>query len=499
MSERNKQNIIFTIFIIILITVTNESFTEIDIPSKKVKETADLILDAKSKLIPADKSTVTIPSKYYMITVKENGTVLSSMRWYMIAREGSDSYAEDMNGDFYIIKYKHVKKLLSKSFAYHFYEASSLPRLSVNGGDEISPTGASWSYRNVNGSMLKAPYGSSLKDICSYPVSGSAKLSFSIPPKKCEINLYNGENLLGNYASLEELPSLSCGLRVKIDAEWEAKDYGGKLRYEFYTKEWLAPVYTFQSTKINSGEFFLVRVENAISPHNIEFSSIPEIYYEPIFYGDIALIPIKKELSAPCSYTFTFKYGDDVQQLEVNVESRAIREDKTCDVLYYPSENDTKRISELFEAVTKHSASKSYFNEGFLDYAPSDNKSAQIAEVFYGFGHTVIPTNGRTPYRLDGVIYIFPEAAEIPSVCHGTVLHTGNDPILGLYAAVDHGSGLLTWYCNLSELCVGTGDTVYKGTSVGVSGNVGIDDINGVYLITTAGGIPVSPYPMQDG
>ena len=79
----------------------------------------------------------------------------------------------------------------------------------------------------------------------------------------------------------------------------------------------------------------------------------------------------------------------------------------------------------------------------------------------------------------------------------GKVLCAETHPLIGNYVAVDHGMGLITWYCNMSEIKVSLGDEVNIGTSVGASGDTGFDGINGVYFITTVNGVPISPYPLQ--
>lgn len=483
--------------------VKDENKAAIGIADRDTDRIAKMILKLNSRLVPTDQN-VSLPSKYYSVTMKENGAVICELKLYLIPQKNMPSYAVTADRKIYAIRYKDAKPLLSSYFSSHFYDNSELPVLSVNGGDEIAPSKSKWSYREVGGGMIDNPHVTAEINASSYSIVTFSDLSFSLKPKDCSVKLLDGEMLLGEYPSLESVPtsvSLEPGIKIEINAIWDGANYEGNAHYEFYCGEYISPSYTVHNAKVSSGEFFYVSVKNVNSPHNIEFSSLPEIYATPVFFpnGDAyhALIPVKKELATPCAYTFTFKYGNDVQSFTVTVEPRAVRNDKECNITLPINESELERVNELLCDTALESVHHCFWKDGFLDYSPDENASARLAEVYYGFGHTVISTNGLPDHRLDGVIYMFPVGSHIPSVCPGRVIKTGNDPFLGLYVAIDHGSGLITWYCNMSAISVNPGDSVKMGETVGISGDTGFDGINGVYLITTAGGIPVSPYPLQ--
>ena len=521
MKEKTKHVLIITIGVIILliptiiaissyyshtksdykITVYNENYESVTVPSPYTNKTAELILKASRNLTPTDLATDMLPQKYYYISIKKKDVELSSFRWYIRTDKNTDSYAVDKDGKVFLADKRDIKRILSQSFTYHFYENSSLPRLSINGGDEIIPQTAKWSFKEVGGSIIRSPGVYTSSENLSYPIDAASKLSFTLTPQKCSIKVYDGNELIGNYSSVDDLPLLKSGWRVKIKASWRGNGCKGNAYYEFSTEDQAKPVYSILDTTILAGEFITVKAENVKTPRNIEFSSIPEIHTSPTFFpinGELyALIPISKELSAPCNYTFIFKYGNDIQRLSVSVEARTVRHDKECEVFLPLNDENLGRVYELFERTSHQSGNSCSFGDGFVDYSPNDEEMT-IASVFYGFGHSINPTNGLPTYRLDGVIYIFPSGADIPSVCDGRVILVGDDPILGHYVAVDHGLGLMTWYCRLGSSAVSEGNDLSAGDTVGISGNTGFGEINGVYLITTVGGVPVSPYPLQN-
>ena len=58
---------------------------------------------------------------------------------------------------------------------------------------------------------------------------------------------------------------------------------------------------------------------------------------------------------------------------------------------------------------------------------------------------------------------------------------------------IDHGGGLMTWYCNLGDLDVREGDAVAKGEAIGKSGESLLLDGNGVLILCSLKGTFVDP------
>ena len=486
------------------VVVTDEKNISIPVSDDSVDAAAELIIQLDQKKLPYNGIPSSLKNKCYHITVKEQDTILSSYDYYVSIEKNTVSYLKDINGQYYSIEYNQIKELLSSGFSYFFYNNSTLPSLSINGGSDVIPMNAEWKYRSVSGSMLRPPRIDTSNEIAAYPMRASTTLSFSTEPSECSVRVYADGKSLGKFDSLHDIPYYmidNINLTFKIDARWNSDDYQGRAYYEFSSTVGDDPEYTLLSNTVQSGEFFVVMVENISAPQKIVFSSIPEIGVTPVFYkeGDraFALIPISKELSSPTEYTFSFKYGADIQNFTVSVNSRSIYT-KEYGVSISRNDQNLSEYNSLLNNIGAKGEGTRYFNGKFLDYAPDNNDEAKIADVFFGYGHKIIPADGAESYRLDGVVYIFPTDAAVPAICAGRVIHTGVNAILGNFAVVDHGFGLKTWYCNLKSISVSVGSTVAKGQSIGISGDTGYNNINGVYLITTVHNVPVSPYPLQD-
>ena len=50
------------------------------------------------------------------------------------------------------------------------------------------------------------------------------------------------------------------------------------------------------------------------------------------------------------------------------------------------------------------------------------------------------------------------------------MVYTGNCDYLGSFVVIEHGLGLRTWYCNLSNINVTVGDYVSRGEQIGRCG-----------------------------
>jgi murein DD-endopeptidase MepM/ murein hydrolase activator NlpD len=99
----------------------------------------------------------------------------------------------------------------------------------------------------------------------------------------------------------------------------------------------------------------------------------------------------------------------------------------------------------------------------------------------------VAPANGRLSSRFGlqrvlngkprsphaGLDIAVPTGTRINTAANGTVVDAGDYYFTGKTVYIDHGNGLLTMYCHLSEIGVMAGDNVAKGQAIGLSGMTG--------------------------
>ncbi|MGH3367312.1 MAG: M23 family metallopeptidase [Nocardioidaceae bacterium] len=87
------------------------------------------------------------------------------------------------------------------------------------------------------------------------------------------------------------------------------------------------------------------------------------------------------------------------------------------------------------------------------------------------------------------------EGSPVGSAAAGEVTYTGYDGSYGNKIEVTHFDGTVTWYCHLSSIYVGTGDSVGTGTTIGAVGTTGNSTGPHLHLeVHPGGGGSVDPY-----
>lgn len=489
------------------VSIHDEKGGDVSTAGIKSNDLADIVLKMNEKMYAtgASLSEDELPEKYYDITVSSEESSLEC-RYYFSLNDGEKTIVHDSRGEFYYLDFNDAKPFLSTSCAQSLYESSKLPTLAIFGGDDIIPTEAEWKYRTVSGTTLSAS-GIEINESASiHAMNSTTKLSFSIAPDRCSVKVSQNGKVIAEGEGLSCIPydKLSEGaLSFEIFAEWNSSaEFSGYAKYRFTSTVGLAPEFFINKTSIQSGEFVLVYAKNVSAPQKIEFSSSPSINYTPVFFEEngivYALIPIDKNLEAPQKYTFRFTYGEVTSQATVNVTQRDIK-DRDYDCTGISVNRNPSTLNEyhqlLSEIGLKYETTR-YFSDKFIDY--SLEHTSDIATIVLGYGHRRIPSNGDTPFRLDGVDYFIASGTGVSAIASGKVVYVGESDLLGKFVVIDHGLGLKTWYCNLDETLTTVGTTVVKGDTIGKPGSTGYKNTSGVYLITTIMNVPVCPYSLQE-
>lgn len=132
-----------------------------------------------------------------------------------------------------------------------------------------------------------------------------------------------------------------------------------------------------------------------------------------------------------------------------------------------PNEQDMKRIrgdrQEIDGAL--HTFSKvDAVETGFITPVQGRQSSSFGLRRFYN-------KQPRNPHS--GMDIAAVEGTPIVSPASGTVVETGNYFFNGNTVLVDHGQGLVTMYCHMSEIQVNPGDPVSQGDTLGLVGATG--------------------------
>ncbi|HUO81731.1 MAG TPA: peptidoglycan DD-metalloendopeptidase family protein [Gammaproteobacteria bacterium] len=132
-----------------------------------------------------------------------------------------------------------------------------------------------------------------------------------------------------------------------------------------------------------------------------------------------------------------------------------------------PNEEDMRRISQDSKRIGAALATWTESDDVDLDFAPPVE-----APQSSPFGlRRFFNDQPRKPHS--GLDLAAPAGTPIAAPAAGTVIETGDFFFNGNTVFIDHGQGLVTMYCHLSEIGIETGDTVAKGDVIGKVGATG--------------------------
>lgn len=90
------------------------------------------------------------------------------------------------------------------------------------------------------------------------------------------------------------------------------------------------------------------------------------------------------------------------------------------------------------------------------------------------YGNRIDPMTGNTIRFHAGIDLRAAIGTEVQSLFNGVVTHTGYGALGGYYVRVDHGNGITTYYCHLSEITCEVGQVVSQYEAIALSGNTGL-------------------------
>jgi murein DD-endopeptidase MepM/ murein hydrolase activator NlpD len=86
-----------------------------------------------------------------------------------------------------------------------------------------------------------------------------------------------------------------------------------------------------------------------------------------------------------------------------------------------------------------------------------------------------------------------PTGTTVAAAAAGTVIDAGYEGACGNMVAIDHGGGLSTMYCHLSQIFVGVKQEVQRGQAIGAAGMTGDATGPHVHFQVMQNGKPVDP------
>ncbi len=429
----------------------------------------------------------------------------------------ASSYIEDQSGSFYSPNPKVYDELLNSQFGEKIYLDSVPPTLYTASQASIIPYEVEWNYLRKNGDEAFSGNYNISDDRLEYRVAGAIDLEFSRKPTTCNITVLGASEEIHTFTSLDELAKFNASegdkLFVRIDAEWEAdkteRSFGAQ-RYEFNVLCSEPSIFTLSQSEAFGGEFIIVSISNVEDINSITYTpSIPESHktatllekssktykaldalynYKPIFSKEAsiayALLPVPAGIP---DMTFNFSLSCGISRADFSLKLNAPKA--------------VQADSEKFSDVSLTSAQKAEFSRIVFSLKDTSKglklfEGEFISPTDYGFkkdlGYNTVINDSfdllANSYSAEDI-----GGTSILSIGAGRIMQVGTSELLGRYVIVDHGLGLCTWYCGLSDVNVSLGDTVKKGDIIGKAGSTSLLCDNGMNLICSIGEVLVDP------
>lgn len=425
--------------------------------------------------------------------------------------DASFSYLEDDKGSFYSPDHLAYSLFLASPYAETVYEESTPPTLYTPLGDQVIPLQAEWTYTLNDKSEKASNNYVTTEAFLTYRIAGAINFNFSRTPDVCTVTVNSLEGNTIFSGSPEKLASLTVEenseLFVYINASWKKDEKlgsFGKQQYEFKIICVEPSTFNISSTEATGGQVLVLSVSDVDNVNSIIYSptstlsddiksnrdnaskALSELYsYRPIFVKDgsnaYALLPIPTSIPNT-DFTFSLSCGISKSELTLNLKKATA-------------------LNVNFDNALLTNAQKAEFSRILFNLKRSSSDLLLLSNDFvfpdsYGFTQTQkYNTYINESFVLLANTYISKAQSgiSVQSANVGIVSEVGFSPLLGNYVIVDHGMGLLTWYCGLSDISVDEKDIVKKGDPIGRTGSSSLLCENGVNIICSVGEILIDP------
>ena len=427
------------------------------------------------------------------------------------------SYMEDEYGNFYSLSNEDYSEFLTTSYTEKIYEDSAPPVLYTIVGDPVLPKRVEWTYTISDDSERISKNYESTEELLTYRIARTIGFDFSSVPDNCDITVKSLTGEVVFSGTPEELTTLTATenseLLVTVNAKWKKQDSTdcyGNLEYEFKILCAEPSTFHINKTEATGGQVILLTVSDVDKVESIIYEpvskllnetatatdpsakALQELYsYRPIFVKKgsqaYALLPVPINIP-DTSFTFSLSCGISKSELTVNLKKATANE-------------ITVEVDDPFINTPLMNARKAEFSRiiSYLEHSTDSTlllSESCLLPTEYGFtqkyGYNT-KINGSFNLLANTYSATLPDGISVQSASIGRVSLVGRSDLLGNYVIIDHGMGVCTWYCGLSDVSVNERDIVKKGDPIGRAGSTSLMCENGVNLICSVGGILIDP------
>ncbi|MBQ8341844.1 MAG: M23 family metallopeptidase [Clostridia bacterium] len=393
---------------------------------------------------------------------------------------------------------------LNSPLSYEVYPQASLPSLQAASTDMILPSTVDWHYRTMDGSFLQLHTPTVETEVKNYGIADNfvsflfknALNNTNFTPDDCQliitrdnVKIFNSHIRVDDLSVPLDLPALHGDELFTIHAEYYQKSdvtYYGSLTYLFTMSSTEPAVFDIINTEtVTAGSFYLFTAQNADRIDQLLFSVGAE-------QSTRAISPIVLKRGKTVYALIPTELADGADKLIVRYGSKmeAFALTHIPKTPFDASEMMDGYNLDLQSWIAQKGATQADAdqNTSFISLVkPKQNQG----ELILPFGATI--TAGKSTISLPFELYRANGDATAPA--QGIVKEVGTHTVLGGYVIVDHGCGIYSYYCGLSQTYVTVGHIVAVGDRLGQIGHNGIapDRQNTLLFMMTIGKNAVDP------
>ncbi|MBQ9778866.1 MAG: M23 family metallopeptidase, partial [Clostridia bacterium] len=452
--------------------------------------------DAFSGMLINAIRTPTVPETHkavYQITLHTNTGTAQEYRFYF-SEDSSKAYFGDGTGNLWQAREGTADTFLGSTFSFELYPASTPPVLTTAATEVIIPTELSWSYRTQKGSFADLTHITTTSEILDYSIANDVGFYFSLPPSSYEVVIRRGETELHRgLADNITLPQLAEDelLDFEINAIYNRgplNDYSGTATYRFRMRAVEPANFSLDATPAQEGTFVLLTCRNVKIEQNLQISAEPALKSTPVIFknGDLVYAAIPASEVGHQRLTVTYGTISDSFDLTVTPDTHTASHDFAG-----------AELTGDWRAALDGGIDTLIRTWGAVGYAgaPIQQKpfAAPDTSAALGFGDTLTidaTFSASVPFEL------YSTTGAVHAKAAGRVVHIGESELLGKFVILDHGCGLYTWYCGLSDVHVSVSrPAVAVNDSIGIAGSTGLGlaGKDCVLILATLGRTAISP------
>jgi len=429
----------------------------------------------------------------YEITFTEADGSVVSYKLYML-EDASDCIFTTSDGKYYMMAPETASVLLERPEFSGVNFDSLLPVATYTYSSNpitLSPSNYTWTYKNLQGATENISSDKPVENpVVKYNSANPGTLSFDKQPDEVKVTLFaNGQTVFDdvfeNLSMALSYPS-DTKLSMTIVAKWyeiDGADYHGTLTYNLNFLYDIAPTYTVADDRsLPKGDFTVLRITDFNDGETLSVSSelgIPEtanVYGKPTDPVKYAFIPLPYT-AANGKYSITYTTSDGHS---ANAEV-SIKDPKTT-----PSSQIVIVSDQNLQSTFTSDAIAEWESKVKEITAVSDNDRYWLDKFVYPTGSSKTVANGANygtvrdvkslythTYTSHSMALAASQGQSIKAANNGKVVFADNLIFTGLTVIIDHGSGVFSFYENLSEISVTVGQTVEKDTEIAKAGSTG--------------------------